>query len=327
MSEIDVLAEDLRTKLKGRVDTDVSLARFTTYRLGGPARLYVEPSSVDDLVALGNALASLAERPRVLSMGRGSNLVISDHGWPGVVVRPGPALSWLEPIESEGAQRAPRLRTGAGTTMPLLANWAARRGFTGLEFAIAIPGSVGGAVRMNAGAHGRETSESLHSARVFDIESLDVQDRPVESFGFSYRKSNLDERHFVVDATWALEASERDAVRDRMEGYRRHRAATQPGAVQNAGSVFKNPPGDSAGRLVEAAGLKGLRVGGASVSDLHANFFIAGEGSTAQDVYDLVHAVRRRVKERFDIELEPEIRFVGSYEEPDDRTAAVAGHE
>ena len=160
---------------------------------------------------------------------------------------------------------------------------------------------------------------------MFDIETLDVEERTADSFEFSYRKSNLTPMDFVVDATWALEAESPETVRERMEGYRKHRAATQPGAVQNAGSVFKNPPGDSAGRLVEAAGLKGLRVGGASVSELHANFFIAEEGSTAQDVYDLVHLVRMRVAEKFGVELEPEIRFVGAYEEPNDRVHCGGG--
>lgn len=321
MSDLETLERDLRKGIKGRVETDWPLARYTTYRLGGPARIYVEPSSTDDLVALGRALNSLgSDRPGVLALGRGSNLVISDKGWPGVVLRPGPELAWLEAVEDAPEEgRAARLRAGAGTTMPLLANWSARRGFTGLEFAIAIPGSVGGAVRMNAGAHGAETADSLHSARVFDIESLDLEERPVGDFDFSYRRSNLTSRHFVVDATWSLDPSDAASVRARMEGYRKHRAATQPGAVQNAGSVFKNPPGDSAGRLVEAAGLKGWRVGGASVSTLHANFFIAGEGSTAQDVFDLVHSVRAKVLEAFGVELEPEIRFVGAYEEAVDR--------
>ena len=178
---------------------------------------------------------------------------------------------------------------------------------------------------MNAGAHGSETADAIHSARVFDIDTLDLEDRDADGFGFSYRRSNLTDRHFVVDATWALGKTEPAAVRSQMEGYRKHRAETQPGAVQNAGSVFKNPPGDSAGRLVESAGLKGLRVGGASVSTLHANFFIAGEGSTAQDVFDLVHVVRAKVLDAFDVDLEPEIRFVGSYEEPRDRASVEVG--
>ena len=318
----DVLRDRLRRVLDGRVETNWPLARYTTYRLGGPASLYVEPAGADDLEALVAEMARFEEDLPLLVMGRGSNLVVSDHGWPGVVVRPGAGFSWLEGVdEAPATGRAERLRSGSATSMPLLANWAARRGFTGLEFAIAIPGSVGGAVRMNAGAHGSETARPLASATIFDFASGRTEVRSPEHLDFSYRRSNLRDSQFVVSAAWALEVSDPDEVRGRMEGYRKHRAATQPGAVQNAGSVFKNPPGDSAGRLVEAAGLKGWGVGRASVSTLHANFFIAEEGSTAQDVFDLVHAVRLKVRAEFGVDLEPEIRFVGSYREPNDRVA------
>jgi UDP-N-acetylmuramate dehydrogenase len=137
--------------------------------------------------------------------------------------------------------------------------------------------------------------------------------RDADTLGFRYRESDLTDAHVVIEATFDLTPEGEDAVREQMERYRRHRAETQPGAVQNAGSTFKNPPGDHAGRLVEAAGLKGFSVGGASVSKLHANFFMASEGATAQDVYDLVHEVQTRVRERFGVELQPEVRFVGDF--------------
>jgi len=247
----------------------------------------------------------------VLVLGRGSNLVISDAGWPGMVLRLGPAFSSISAPEDG----APGLVAGAATPMPQLANWSARRGLTGLEFAIAIPGSVGGAVRMNAGAHGRETAESLESALIFDLDTMSLDERKPSDLDYSYRHSNITANQVVLEASFQLSSEDPDVVRDRMEGYRKHRAETQPGAVQNAGSVFKNPPGDHAGRLVEAAGLKGFRVGGASVSELHANFFIADEGARGQDVYDLVNAVRAKVRDEFDIELTPEIRFVGHFDD------------
>ena len=318
----EVLRDRLRRVLDGRVETNWPLARYTTYRLGGAALLYVEPAGADDLEALVEELARHDDDLPLLVMGRGSNLVVSDEGWPGVVVRPGAGFSWLAAVDDASPQgRAERLRAGSATSMPLLANWAARRGFRGLEFAIAIPGSVGGAVRMNAGAHGTETADSLASATIFDFATGRTTVRAPEDLHFSYRRSSLHDSEFVVSASWALEVSDADQVRERMESFRKHRAATQPGAVQNAGSVFKNPSGDSAGRLVEAAGLKGWRVGHASVSTLHANFFIAEEGSTAQDVFDLVHAVRLKVRADSGIDLEPEIRFVGAYKEPNDRVA------
>jgi UDP-N-acetylmuramate dehydrogenase len=168
---------------------------------------------------------------------------------------------------------------------------------------------------MNAGAHGGQVADTLVSTTIFSIARLAVEERSVASLGFEYRRSNLGSEDLVLEARFDLMPEEEGLIRERMESYRKHRAETQPGAVQNAGSVFKNPPGDSAGRLVEAAGLKGFRVGGAAVSELHANFFIAGDGAAAQDVYDLVAAVRKRVQERFDVDLEPEIRFVGEFAE------------
>ncbi|MGH2820929.1 MAG: UDP-N-acetylmuramate dehydrogenase [Actinomycetota bacterium] len=308
----EALVEALGPSFAGRIERDFPLARLTTYRVGGAAYVYVEPSSMDDVELLARALRD--HHAPVLALGRGSNLVVSDRGFPGIVLRLGAGFSWIEPADV-GDLGGGGLRAGAATTLPVLANFAARRSLAGLEFMVAVPGSVGGAVRMNAGAHGSEISDTLVSCTLFDLEELRVNERPVQKLGYSYRRSNLTARHVVLEARFALKRDEQDAIKARMESFRRHRAATQPGAVQNAGSVFKNPPGDSAGRLVEAAGLKGFRVGGAAVSELHANFFIAGEGSSAQDVFDLVQAVRARVVEVHGVHLEPEIRFVGRFED------------
>ena len=168
---------------------------------------------------------------------------------------------------------------------------------------------------MNAGAHGGELSDTLVSASVFDVRTGSVAERTASDLALSYRRSALVPTDVVVAGEFALESDKPDAVRARVEEYRKHRAATQPPAVQNAGSVFKNPPGDHAGRLVEAAGLKGFKVRDVAVSELHANFFIAGPSATAQDVYDLVYEVRARVSEAFGVTLEPEIRFVGEFRE------------
>lgn len=308
------LVPGLRERLAGEISADRPLAPLTTYRLGGPAALYVEPASDADLVTLAEELrARVPEGVRAIALGRGSNLVVSDEGFDGVVIRMGQAFSWMEPHGDS------QLAAGAATSLPLLANWAARRGLAGLEFTVAIPGSVGGAVRMNAGAHGASVMDCLESARVFALDTFELIRRDASDLGFSYRRSALTENEIVVDARFALRPDGETAIRGRMESYRRHRAETQPGAVQNAGSVFKNPPGDSAGRLVEAAGLKGFRVGGAAVSELHANFFVAESGATAQDVFDLVGAVKAKVLASSGVELEEEIRFVGAFHSEDGR--------
>lgn len=307
---LDTIARSLEGRVRGRLEQDLPLASLTTYRLGGPATLYLEPADARDLELLGDAIseAGLGELP-VLALGRGSNVVVSDAGWPGVVVRLGAAFSWIEPLDGGTG-----LTAGGATPLPQLANWAARRSLAGLEFLVAVPGSVGGAVRMNAGAHGGAIADTLRAVTVFGLDSLTVRPRSAADLGFSYRHSNLGERDLVLDARFTLAPDDEDAVRKRMATFRRHRAETQPPAVQNAGSTFKNPPGDSAGRLVEAAGLKGFRIGGARVSELHANFFMTDRDARAQDVYALVSEVRRRVAERFGVELVPEVRFMGRFE-------------
>ena len=316
------MGERLAAVSTGTVSFDRRLAPFTTYRLGGPAAILFEPASDTDLLnvtrAAREAALSPAELP-LLVVGRGSNIVISDRGFEGLVIKMGSAMSWIDGSEDPGSGR---VAAGAATSMPLLANWAARRSLAGLEFTVGIPGSVGGGVRMNAGAHGGSLSDTLTGAQVYTLGADEIVDRKAGALGLEYRHSALDAADVVVSASFELRADDTTAIRDRMERYRKHRADTQPGALQNAGSTFKNPPGDSAGRLVEAAGLKGHRVGGAQVSELHANFFIAAEGASAQDVFDLVHFVKRRVAERFGVELEPEVGFVG----PFDRSMAPAGN-
>ena len=311
---LEATAQALEAALPGRVRTNEPLAPLTTYRLGGPAAILVSPGSTGDVETMASVLLNappLGELP-LLVLGRGSNTVVSDAGWPGVAVHAGPGLSWIR-----GETGAPlSVGAGAGTSLPQLANWAARRELTGLEFLVSIPGSVGGGVRMNAGAHGSEIADCLADATLLDLDGPSLDVIPLAELGMEYRRSAVGDRRVVIEARFSLEPGVAAAIRERMESFRRHRAATQPGAALNAGSVFKNPSGDWAGRLVEAAGLKGFSVGGASVSKKHANFFVAGPGATAQDVFDLVHAVRDRVHTEFGIELEPEVRFAGAFREP-----------
>lgn len=318
---LKVLGERLAAGCEGSVDLDRPLAPLTTYRLGGPATILFEPASAADLLSIGRAARNCGLSPDeipLLVVGRGSNMVISDRGFDGLVIKMGSSLSSITGADDPASAR---VTAGAATSMPLLANWAARRSFSGLEFTVGIPGSVGGGVRMNAGAHEGSISDTLLSAEVYTLGADDIAVRDVASLGLAYRHSALSALDVIVSASFQLMSDDRRAIRGRMETYRKHRADTQPGALQNAGSTFKNPPGDSAGRLVEAAGLKGHSIGGARVSDLHANFFIAGEGATSQDIFDLVHFVRRRVSEMFGVDLEPEVSFVG----PFDKSMASAG--
>lgn len=313
--------ECLAACCQGEVSFDRALSPLTTYRLGGPAVVMFEPSSGADLLSITRAAREVgltATDIPLLVVGRGSNIVISDRGFEGLVIKMGSAFSWIKGNDEPGSVR---VSAGAATSMPLLANWAARRSLAGLEFTVGIPGSVGGGVRMNAGAHEGSVSDTLASAEIYTLGAEEIVGREADSLGLDYRCSALTPLDVVVSASFDLALDDATAIRNRMERYRKHRADTQPGALQNAGSTFKNPPGDSAGRLVDAAGLKGHSIGGAQVSELHANFFIATDGATAQDVFELVHFVRRSVAEKFGVELEPEVRFVG----PFDRSVVTTG--
>ena len=289
---------------------DASLAPLTTYKLGGPARYLVVVDDEDDL-RLASGLASEEGLPLV-TLGRGSNMVVADVGFPGVVVRPGPGLSWWEAAGDDA------IRAGSGMPLPLLARETGRAGLGGLEFFTGIPGSVGGAVRMNAGCHGSEVADWLVEARVMDLGTGEVSERTPTDLEMSYRHSSLTDDHFVVSARFRTIARDPSDAEEAIREITRWRREHQPGGTLNAGSVFKNPPGDSAGRVIDAAGLKGLRIGGAQVSERHANFFIAHDGATASDLHRLVIEVQRRILDEVGVELVPEIRFLGEFH---DRTA------
>ena len=290
---------------RSRLLTHVPLGPLTTYKMGGRARLMVEAQERDDLAAVA---AGLEETPlQVLVLGRGSNVLISDHGFDGLVLHLGPGFSWVEIEEGE-------VSSGGATSLPALARTAAKAGRGSLEFLVGIPGSVGGAVRMNAGCHGSETGDVLRTAAVFDLSDGSESHRSPDQLELQYRHSNLGDLEVVTSATFETTQVDPEAAEATMREVSRWRKTNQPGGTINAGSVFKNPPGEVAGRIIEEAGLKGFSVGGASVSMKHANFFVAEKEATAQDVHDLVVAVRNVVLERSGVTLVPEIRFVGEFE-------------
>lgn len=300
---MESLKKRLLSEIRGKVRFDEPLKRYTTYRIGGPADIFVEPATEEDVA---NTLAAAKEHGApVYVMGSGSNLLISDTGVRGVVIRLGPSLG---EIVFQGAT----VRAQAGASLPKLAKLAAERGLAGLEWGGGVPGTVGGAVAMNAGAHGGETSQVLKIAHLVS-RGGERQAVPVDAMRYSYRKSGLirEEGHVVVAAEFALRPDRVDAILGRMKEYAARRRSTQPLGVPSSGSVFKNPPGDHAGRLIEAAGLKGTRIGNAEISQVHANFIVNLGGARADDVKGLVQLAQRVVRERFGIQLELEMELVG----------------
>jgi UDP-N-acetylmuramate dehydrogenase len=300
--ELERALEMLRAACGDRVRRGHRLAPLTTFRVGGPAAIYLEPDSEGDLAAAGEVIRATGI-PHVV-LGKGSNVLVADGGFPGLVLRLGRGYRWSS---VEGTA----VRSGAAMPFPALAGVALAQGLSGLEFAVAIPGTVGGAVRMNAGAHGAELSDVLEWVEVFRLLEGASARLPASELGLSYRRSALPGDGVVVAAGVVLAPAEPKAIRARMDEAREQRRRTQPLAESNCGSVFKNPPGDHAGRLIEAAGGKDLRVGGAAVSAKHANFIVTSDGTAAADVLELIRTVQELVASRFGVRLEREVQLLG----------------
>lgn len=295
----------LSAVLPDAVEVDAPLAPLTTYRVGGPAAVLVRPRSVDDLRLVGEALRG-TDAP-VLVLGRGSNLLVCDAGFPGVVVA---VLDLDTRIDVDHA--AATVTAGAGVALPVLARRTSALGLTGLEWAVGVPGSVGGAVRMNAGGHGSDVAASLVSATVVDLADGSVTERDAASLGLRFRGSDIGPTEVVVAATFRLAPGDRERSEADLAEIVRWRREHQPGG-QNAGSVFVNPvPGEvAAAQLIDGLGLRGLRIGTAEVSVKHANFIQADEGGRADDVRAVMEEVRRRVHEATGVLLRSEVRLVG----------------
>jgi UDP-N-acetylenolpyruvoylglucosamine reductase len=290
------------------VERDYRLARLTTIRTGGPADFFARPDSPERLSEL-LAWADAAEIP-VGVVGSGSNLLVADEGFRGLVLKlDGP----LADIELEGR----RLLCGGGARLPQASARAARAGLSGLEFGVNIPGTVGGAVKMNANAYGGDLARVLEWVEVTTADG--TERRHAVDLGFRYRRSNLGPREVVARAAFGLSPAEPESVKSTLAEIRASRKAAQPSGIKTFGSTFKNPDdaraeGSTAGVLLDRAGCRGLTVGGARFSEKHANFVEnMGEATTA-DVLALMAEGRRRVRERFGIELEPEVQFLGEVE-------------
>jgi UDP-N-acetylmuramate dehydrogenase len=289
------------------VRRDEPIGPRTTYRVGGSAALFVEVGTEEDLKAVTAAVAETSVP--VLVVGKGSNLLVTDAGFPGLALALGEGFAGAT---IDGAT----VRAGGAAALPVVARQTVRAGLTGFEWAVGVPGSIGGAVRMNAGGHGSEMAHVLRSVRLVDLSSGHDGEVAAADLDLGYRHSDVAAHQLVVTADLALAPGDRARGEAELSEIVRWRRDNQPGG-QNAGSVFANPPGDSAGRLIDAAGGKGLRVGTAEVSTKHANFFQADAGGSADDVYALMVEVRRRVEDAFGVRLRAETRLVG-FPEPGD---------
>lgn len=309
-SGADQLLGDRLAEIDGlTIERSVPAGEFCTYRVGGPLALVAR---VDSTEALSSLLVVLGETEVAsLPIGKGSNLLVADQGFDGVAIVLGDSFARVT-IDGN------RVVAGASAMLPVVARASVNAGLTGFEWAVGVPGSIGGAVRMNAGGHGSDMAASLTSVDIADVSLGGIVTRDVTSLALDYRTSNLSPWHIVVEATLELtelstpgvEAAETlvgDALLSEIVGWRR---SNQPGGA-NAGSVFTNPPGDSAGRLIDAAGLKGYRVGSAEVSPKHANFIQVDAGGSADDVMQLMVDIVDRVREHSGIQLHAETRLIG----------------
>ncbi|HET7559700.1 MAG TPA: UDP-N-acetylmuramate dehydrogenase [Limnochordia bacterium] len=285
------------------------MANHTSIRVGGPADALVEPASVEELSRLLAFARTHAVPVRVI--GAGSNLLVRDGGMTGIVAKIWKPLGEIRFAEDRGGASG-RVYAQAGAPLPKLARLASDRRLGGLEFAGGIPGTVGGAVTMNAGAHGGETATHLIAAELLDDRGR-LHVVPKAELHFRYRHSLMHEDRslVVVGAEFELPEDDPAAIRERMRAYAKRRKTTQPLGEPSSGSMFKNPPGDYAARLIEAAGLKGTACGGISVSTLHANFMLNDGTGTAADVAALIRRVQAEVHDRFDVELELEVEWTG----------------
>lgn len=294
-----IALDDIRRSFEGRIELGEGMARHVTFRIGGPADIYLEPRDKEDALGLFNHLRT-AGVPYVL-IGNGSNVLISDEGIRGAVVNLESGFNYLRVVDGE-------IVAGAGVKLAKFVDFCIGNGRGGAEMLAGIPGTLGGAIIMNAGAYGGEIAD--HMLRVEVIRNGKLVTIAKENGGFAYRTSSLTD-DIVLEAAFSLP----EGVAEPMKKLRREllikRNAAQPVNLPNAGSIFKNPPGHYAAVLIQECGLKGRRVGGAQISDLHANFIVNVEHASANDVLALIRIARQAVAERFDVRLELEIKLMG----------------
>ena len=291
-------------KVRGRLTHDAPLAPLVWFKSGGNAEWLLEPADAEDLTGF---LEELDPHVPVMALGLGSNLIVRDGGVPGVVVRLGKPFAKIERMDET------TLRCGGGASGILVSSTARDAGIAGIEFLRGIPGTVGGFVRMNGGAYGREVSDILVSARLV-LRSGEVVEWPGEKLGYTYRHSEVPEGAIVVEAVFRGTPGDPAAIGAEMDAIARAREESQPLRSRTGGSTFKNPPGHKAWALVDAAGCRGLKIGGAQVSEKHCNFLLNLGSASSADIEALGEEVRRRVQAKTNISLEWEIQRVGAVE-------------
>jgi len=287
-----------------KVQLNAPMSKYTSFKAGGNAAALVTAESLEELQQI---LADVAEEgAEAMLLGNGSNTLFKDSGYGGVVIKLGNSFALAE------NQGGGRVRAGASILMSVLAKYLLAESLSGFEFASGIPGSLGGAVFMNAGAYGGELKDILVSAEAGSRDGKEVREFTAEELELSYRHSALEENGYIVtSAVLQLQPGDKEEIAAAMRELMEKRNSKQPVQYPSAGSTFKRPPGYFAGKLVEDAGLKGVSVGGAQVSALHSGFIINRGGATATDILDLIRLVQNTVYDQFGVELEPEVRIIG----------------
>lgn len=297
--------EKLKEKIEeSRILRDEPMKKHTTFRVGGNADYFVMPRSIEEIRQI--ILLCKTEGMPYYVLGNGSNLLVSDTGYRGVILQIYKEMSDIIIEENH-------VKVQAGALLSKVGNAVLEAGLTGFEFAAGIPGTVGGAVMMNAGAYGGEMKDIITKAKVLSKED-EVLVLDKEGLELGYRTSVVaKEGYIVLEAEFSLEAGEKDAIRSRMNELREQRTSKQPLEYPSAGSTFKRPEGYFAGKLIQDAGLRGFQVGGAQVSEKHCGFVINKENATASDILELMRQVTAIVKEKFGVELEPEVKRLGEF--------------
>jgi UDP-N-acetylmuramate dehydrogenase len=299
--------KDLIETFGSKLHENILMANFTTAHVGGPVPALISIQSIDDLIKASEMLWE-REIPFII-LGSGSNILVSDQGLDCIILH-----NRAHNIKINTKSDPPSIEAESGAILGTVARQSALRGLSGMEWAAPVPGTVGGAVYGNAGAHGSDMAASLKMAKILHKDK-GIEDWPVEKLAYEYRSSILKrERMPVVVLSAILNAavSSKEEAWERIMTYQAHRKETQPPGA-SMGSMFKNPPGDYAGRLIESAGLKGLRIGRAMISPVHANFIINLDGASAKDIWRLMNLAQETVHEKFGVKLEPEIELIGEF--------------